>query len=209
MKHPRSRRAGGFSLVELLVVITIIGILASLAVPGINGALQKARQTEQINNVRNIGTVMFTYSTDHDGNYSDPADTSALTIFQSLMDDNYIKDGGIFFASSSGKSKWAGGALAGSNVSYGCAVQATTSDDDLLPLVFGINSGLPGATPNQVDSASAGQATLASGSGPWGNQGVIVFYKGNQAKFLKADSNGVVNFIPVGYDGRAATLSQP
>lgn len=36
----------GFSLVELMVVVAIIGVLASIAVPSINKYLAKARQTE-------------------------------------------------------------------------------------------------------------------------------------------------------------------
>lgn len=36
----------GFSLVELMVVVAIIGVLASIAVPSINKYISKARQTE-------------------------------------------------------------------------------------------------------------------------------------------------------------------
>lgn len=42
--HPR--RSKGFTLVELLVVITIIAVLAALSFAGVNLAIKKARKTE-------------------------------------------------------------------------------------------------------------------------------------------------------------------
>ncbi len=46
----------GFSLVELMVVVAIIGVLASIAVPSINKYLAKARQSEAKTNLSSIYT---------------------------------------------------------------------------------------------------------------------------------------------------------
>lgn len=46
MFSKNKRSQAGFSLVELMVVVAIIGVLASIAVPSINKYLAKARQTE-------------------------------------------------------------------------------------------------------------------------------------------------------------------
>ena len=40
------RRAAGFSLVELMVAVLIVGILTSIALPAYNGQIRRSRRTE-------------------------------------------------------------------------------------------------------------------------------------------------------------------
>ncbi|MBX3041197.1 MAG: prepilin-type N-terminal cleavage/methylation domain-containing protein [Bdellovibrionaceae bacterium] len=47
----------GFSLVELMVVVAIIGILSSIAIPSINKYMAKARQSEAKTNLASIYTA--------------------------------------------------------------------------------------------------------------------------------------------------------
>jgi len=56
----------GFTLIEVIVVIAIIAILAALLIPSLKSMLESGKATQDLNNLRQIGTLMQSYLNDKD-----------------------------------------------------------------------------------------------------------------------------------------------
>jgi prepilin-type N-terminal cleavage/methylation domain-containing protein len=69
MKTPLPPVRRAFTLIELLVVIAIIAILAALLLPALAQAKAKAKTTECLSRVKQVGMALRLWSSDHDGRF--------------------------------------------------------------------------------------------------------------------------------------------
>ena len=75
----------GFSLLELLIVVAIILIIATIAIPSLLRSRQAAQESSAVADVRTINTAEVTYLSSNQGNYGDI--TSLVS--QGLLDNRF------------------------------------------------------------------------------------------------------------------------
>ncbi|MDP8260950.1 MAG: type II secretion system protein [Candidatus Kappaea frigidicola] len=86
----------GFTLVELMIVMVIIGILLSLLLPGVFTARQEALKTQVASNMRQIGIALYAHAKNNSGEL--PATLAALDpeYIEGMSDINTNIDGNAF-----------------------------------------------------------------------------------------------------------------
>ena len=115
MKNHRSRRPGAFTLIELLIVISIIAILAGLAFPAVQGALGQGRKAQARNDVNQLAAAIKAYQLEYGrlpstGSSGDTANADNRTVVGALIQSNAQLNprGIVFFEPKTAKGNKAG-----------------------------------------------------------------------------------------------------
>jgi prepilin-type N-terminal cleavage/methylation domain-containing protein len=175
-------KANSFTLVELLVVISIIGLLAGLAVPAIQGGLDKAKQQVDVSNIRQCGMIAFSYANDNEGNFNGTNTNSvSSTVFFTnlvalgLLNSTKILAGNGYIAALATNN------IQPNNIAWGYNSPLTTSDDGNVPLFISKNFGVQNTFSN---------ISIASSTVGWKSKGIVVYRVGNSAEFIRPGTGG-------------------
>jgi prepilin-type N-terminal cleavage/methylation domain-containing protein len=91
MLNKFNKRRGGFTLVEIMIVVAIIALLAAIAVPGFLRARKRSQASRIINDLRLIDSAVDQYAIETNKKSGDPVKVSDWT--------NYLKKGTNLFVS--------------------------------------------------------------------------------------------------------------
>lgn len=94
-------RVRGFSLIEILIVITIIGLLVGLAVPAMQGVQERGRVTACMSNLKNLAESLIVFKGRNNSNW--PKE-SGIRFLLALVRADAIgkKDMGVFICPGTG-----------------------------------------------------------------------------------------------------------
>ena len=71
------RTNNGFTLIELMIIVTIIGILAAIVIPTFSNANETAKAGALSSQINTVKKSLVMYNSDHNGSY--PTDAQMIT----------------------------------------------------------------------------------------------------------------------------------
>jgi len=160
----------GFTLIELMVVIAIIGILAGILLPVLSRARESARKTQCMSNIKQIGMGLIMYANENSETFpidittvpAEPAMRSLNLLYNTYVSDNKVfncpSDTTVTAATNAGMSaSTANDSFDQDECSYGYDHLHTQADDADVALAADRPPGTPSATASSDNHSARGQ----------------------------------------------------
>ena len=201
--HMKKNNAA-FTLIELLVVITIIAILASIALPVFNGVTERANQTKDLSNAKQIGLALKLFASDNNGafpakkpadDYSNGTDLAAGDVSNDAfwwLFPSYLQSEDIFATPGS---KWTPGNPDNTIDPAGSATRTETlkSGENTYAYISGFTDTTNPAFPLLADGFSTTipvyDANKANKGGVWAAKKAVVIFCDASGQIMKVASD--------------------
>ena len=86
----RRHDSRGYSLIELLITLVVIGVIAAISIPNLLAAIDKGKQKRTMADLRTVGTAAEAYAVDN-GRYPVASDAAALALALSSGASSFVK----------------------------------------------------------------------------------------------------------------------
>lgn len=86
----KKRKEAGFTLIELMIVVAIIGILAAIAIPKFSDLINKSHEGATKGRLSGLRSALEVYYADNEGAFPSGAAATNTTFLQSALVPKYI-----------------------------------------------------------------------------------------------------------------------
>jgi prepilin-type N-terminal cleavage/methylation domain-containing protein len=186
----KSRSQSAFTLIEMLVVISIIAVLAAFAVPALTSALTKGQMTGTMNNARQLylaGQQMaLDGAANSDPNLTFPGDDAAILSVSDymtrLVNNDYLKPGDV--------QKLMNGPGTNATVTYAAGPPATITMGGTTPAlkIFRVTEANSSNCVFMESNNYTYDTALPPTTNPFGDKGFIIQRKGGDASILRKNN---------------------
>jgi prepilin-type N-terminal cleavage/methylation domain-containing protein len=126
----RHRAPDGFTLIEMLIVVAVLGVLVLILLPMYNGALQKSKQKGTMAEINSLAKAVMAYITDHDSAPANPGgEIRSCPQFIREVSPYHIMTVPVFDQWHGPMQAWTGIAIGGE---FGIRPEAVSGDDFII-----------------------------------------------------------------------------